>query len=247
MKKYLIIVLLFLTIPSLGFEYSSYCSSDNASKSLIGAISSVSGASMIARLVAQNEIEKALKKETSSKFKVKVNSFWGTNLTQGEFSRFYAKSKNFSYKHFNCQKLTLETICPYNKVSYENNKLNFDTDMVLKFNAELNEDNLSELFNQKLRIEDDRVVIDIKISAFGIKTSLKLYAGLEVTDNKIQLCNIKLNNQSVKLSKYAPLLNNLVNFKVDLDKNTKAKVKIDNIKIKNSLIYLTGYTFIPRS
>ena len=44
----------------------------------------------------QKEIAKAFKKETNSDFKVKINSFWGTNIAQGEFSELRAVSKNYA-------------------------------------------------------------------------------------------------------------------------------------------------------
>lgn len=248
MKKVLILLFLFfLMAPSFALNYDYYCSPDTASKSFSGVISSVSGVSLLTRQIIEKEIENYLKKETDSKFKVKVNSFWGANIAKGEFSRFYAISKNFSNKNFHSQKLTLETVCPYNKVSYEDNNLNFDTNMVLKFDSELNEENLSQLFKQKLQIEDNKIALKVRVSAFGVKTTLKLYAGLEVVDNKIQLCHITFNDKSIKVSKYAPLLNNLINFSIDLNKNTKAKIKIDSVKIKNSLVYISGYTLIPKN
>ena len=245
MKK--ILILLFLMAPCFALDYSNYCSPQSASKSISGVISSVSGTSTIARLVAQKEIENALKKETNSKFKVKVNSFWGANLTKGEFSRFYAVSKNYSDKKLSAQKLTVETVCPYNKVSFENNKLNFDTNMVLKFNAEMNENDVSQLLKQKIQLENNKVILPVKISVFGVKTSFKVKAGLDIIDNKIKLCNIELNEKALNASKYAGLLNELMNFKVDLDKNKSADIKIDSIKIKNSLVYLSGFAFISKN
>ena len=243
MKKLLII--LFLLMPCFAANYSNYCTSSDVHKSASGVIMSATGANMLARIIAQNEIARVLKKETNSSFSVKVNTFWGTNIAKGEFSRFYAVSKNFSNKNFSAQKLTIETICPYSKVSYKNDKLNFDTNMVLKFDAQMNENNVSQLLKQKIQLEDNKIVLPVKISAFGIKASFKLKAGLDIEDNKIKLCNIELNNQALNASKYAGLFSELINFRVDLDKNSAADIRIESVKIKNSLVYLSGYALIP--
>jgi len=245
MKKILILSL--LLTPCFALDYNSYCSLNSASKTTSGVLMSMSGVNFLTRSIVQKEIEHALKKETGSKFKVKINSFWGTNIAQGEFGNSTALSKNFSHDKISAQKLYLETICPYNKISYKNDKLNFDSNIVLKFSAEMNEKNLSEMLKQQVQILDDKIVFKVKVSALGIKTTFNVSAGLEVVDNKIQLCNIKLNGTSLKASKYMYIFNNLTNFKVDLDKNTKAYIKIDNVKINNSIVNITGYTLIPHS
>ncbi|MBQ8476120.1 hypothetical protein IJ531_03560 [bacterium] len=245
MKK-LIIFFILLLLPSYALDYGLYCSDLAPSKSLSGALMSTTGVNFLARQIAQKEIAKALKKETGSKFDVKIGTFFAANITQGEFSKFSAISKNYSHDNFSAQKLTLETICPYNKISYKNDKLNYDTEMVLKFSAENNQDNLSKMLNKEIKIVNNKLVFDYKISAFGIKTKLSLRAGVDIKDNKIELCNIELNNKTLNASKYLSLLN-LTNFKVNLDKSTKAQVKLDDVKIKNSLVYLEGYVLVPKS
>ena len=245
MKKIFLFLIILIT-PCYALDYSAYCSSDIPLKSASGVLMSTSGTNFLARKILQKEIASLLKKETNSKFKVYIDSFWGTNIARGEFSKFSAISKNYNDKNFSAQKVEINTICPYNKVSYKDDKLNFDTNIVLKYNAEIKENNLSEMLKQEARIIDDKIVFDYKVSAFGIKSKLRLSAGLVVKDNKIQLCDIELNNKSIKLSKYLSLLN-LTNFSIDLDKNTKADIKVDDVKIKNSTVYLSGHAIIPHN
>ena len=118
MKK-LILFLLLITNSCFAFEYGYYCSDNIPSKTASGVIMSSSGVNFAARQIAQAEIKKALKKETNSKFKVKLNSFWGTNIAQGEFNKLKAVSKNYFDDKYSVEKLTVETLCPYNKVSYK--------------------------------------------------------------------------------------------------------------------------------
>ena len=245
--KRLILFILLITTSCFALDYSYFCSDNIPSKTASGVLMSGSGANFVARKIAQMEIEKALKKETDSKFSVKINSFWGTNIAHGEFNKFVAKSKNYYHNNLSAERLTVETLCPYNKVSYLNNKLNFDSNMVLKYDAEINEANLSQMAKQNIKIIDDKIGFDYKISAFGIKAKLNLKAGLTVNDNKIELCDIQFNNKSISASKYAYLLENLMNFKIDLNKDTKADVKVDSVKIKDSKVYLSGFVLIPQN
>ena len=246
MKKLILFLILILT-PCYALDYNYFCSSQTYLKTATGILMSTSGTNFLARQIAQREIEKYLKKETNSKFHVRLNSFWGTNIANGEFNNFIAKSKNYYDGNLSSQELSVETMCPYNKISYSDNKLNFDTNMVLKFNATVNENDLSKMLKQNIKIAGNKINFEYKISAFGIRVKLNLKAGLSVIDNKIQLCNIEFNNKSINTSKYAYLLDNLTNFKIDLSKDTKADVKIDNVKIENSLIYLTGFVLVPKS
>lgn len=246
MKK-IILLLLIITIKCYAYDYSYFCSSDNVSKTTSGILMSTSGTNFLARSIAKREIERALKKETGSKFKVNIKSFWGANIAKGEFNKFTAKTKKYSQNNFSAQNIVIESLCPYNKVSYQDNKLNFDSNMVLKYNAEMNQDDLSQTLKQKISIVNDKLVFDYKVSAFGIKTTLNLTADVKIEDNKIKLCNINLNNKSIKTGRYLSILDNLTNFNIDISKSTKANIKIDSVKIKNSIIYISGFIFIPKS
>lgn len=245
MIRILLLFLLILT-PCYAHNYNSYCSTRTPVKSVSGVLMSVSGINFLARQIAQAEISKALKKETNSKFKTKLGSFWGTNIAKGELSSFWAESVNYKDKKFSAQKVSLETICPYNKISYKNDKLNFNTNVVLKFNAELNEKDLSQITKQDVRIEDNKITFNYKISAFGFKISLKIKAGLEVVDNKIQLCNIEIKNKSIDASRYLST-HKLTNFTIDLDENTRSEIIAEHVKIKDSMVYVTGYVIIPQN
>ncbi len=246
MKK-LVLFLILIIAPCYALDYSYFCSDSAPLKTASGVFMSTSGTNFVARKIAQMEIARALKKETDSKFNVKLYSFWGTNIAQGEFNKFTAKSKNYYHDNLSAEKLTVETVCPYNKISYLNNKLNFDSNMVLKYDAEINKNNLSQMLRQNVDIIDNKIAFDYKISAFGIKAKLNIKAGLAVEDNEIKLCDIQINNKSISASKYSYLLDNLTNFKINLNKGTKADLMVDNVVIKDSKIYLSGFVLIPKS
>ena len=246
MKK-IILILSLLYSATFALDYNNYCTVYVPDKTASGIAMSTTGINSLARMIAQSEIAHALKKETNSKFSVKLDSFWGTNIAQGEFSKLTATTKNYSKNGLYAEKLYIETLCPYNKISYKDNKLNFDSNILLRYNAELNQDNLSKILKQNVRILNDKLVFDYKISVLGIKTTLSLKAGLNVTDNKIGLCNIEFYNTSINASKYLSYFNNLTNFKVDINKMAKANVKIDSVNIINSRVYVSGFVLIPET
>ena len=232
---------------------------------------SVSGFNFLSRNIIEHEIKKALKKETGSNFDVKINNFWGSSILNGEFQSLTLKSKNYSHDGFNSTDLLIETICPYNKVSYVNNEIKFDYDTVLKFsttitqqdlNKSLQEGELSKFLNKinsslikiqssNLEIQNDKLIFKYKIIPLNLGNfikpiSLSFSSKLKVKNNQLELCNVSFNKKQIN---YSQLLNmfDLTNLKVNLDRNNKAKVKIEDVEIKNSKIELLGYVIILKT
>lgn len=222
-KVFLTAFLLFLNC-AYGYDYSYYCSQDSASKSFAGNLSSVSGMNFLARNIAENRIEAALKKETGSKFKVKIDGFFGSSTLSGAFKSFNAQSKNYHYKNFYASNLELSTICPYNKVSYKDNKLLFDENLVLKYSTEITQQDLdktlemsdyhksieemnsnkliSSLFkiqNSKITIRDNRLVFKYEVLPLA---KYDLYSLIGKTPKPIDIifgANLKVEDNKVQL------------------------------------------------
>lgn len=141
MKK--VIVILFL-LSSFAFanDYSYFCSANVPSKTFKGSIASLSGFNSFARNIAESVIEKEIKKETNSKFKIKIKNFYSTNILNGEFKSIQATSKKYENDGIYLTNIELKTICPYNHISFENETLYFKENMVLKFSAQLTRENV---------------------------------------------------------------------------------------------------------
>lgn len=181
MKK---IILLFILLSSFTFakDYTQYCTPDNIQKSFGGNLMSLTGLNSLSRNIIEYQIEKALKKETDSKFKVKVNNFYGNNILGGEFKSLSASAKEYKDKNIYLSDLKIETVCPYNKVSYENDELLFDENMVLKFSAKMTKDDL----NKTLELGQYKKILE-KMNQDETISSL-----IKIEDSEIDIKNNKL-------------------------------------------------------
>lgn len=199
MKKILIILCL-LAFSVQADDLTSMCSTANAKKSLSGNLLSLSGINFLSRNFVENEIKKAFKKETNSTPKVKVESFYGTNFFNGEFKNLSGTSKNITYKGFYFSDLEFNSVCDYNKITYKNNALSFDTNFLLKYKTTItqndlnkyiattnyaktieklnNDKNISSLFKidgGKIQIKQDKLVFKYKVIPFP-KTDLGMFS-----------------------------------------------------------------------
>ena len=259
MKKIFVILILF-SLVAFCENYSAYCPQHAIKPTLEGKFASVSGLNFLAKTIAQNKISSLLKKETNSKFDVKITPIWGVNILKGEFQSFEAFAKNYAHSGIYAHDLKINTICSYNKVSFKN-KVKFDYGSILKFsfvveqqdlNKILNESeykkfldnlntlNLVKIKNQDVLIKDNHLVFNYKIIPFGLSAiNLSFKSKLKVQNNKIELSDIKLKN--INQQKF---LKHLVNFKIDLNKSQRADIKVENVEIKEGKIFLDGFVIV---
>lgn len=289
MKKLLILLIfsiLFLSQSSKAKDYSYLCSQNNVSKTFLGNIMSLSGINSLTRNIIESEIQKAIYKETNSKFKIKINNFYGNNILNGEFKSLSAFSKSYQDGNLYMSDVEVNTICPYNHISYEENKIIFKENMVLKYSAKINQNDLDKIVNsgsyKKLldKMNNDKVIsslVQIKNADVEIKNNKLIFrykllplakyslsfiskksispiiisfsSDLEIKDGKVQICNFGLNSDSSNYSMFLPLVNKLnpTLYNIDLDKNNKGKIELDNVKIINNEILLEGYIIIEKS
>lgn len=144
MKKILLLLFIFLCNNAFSFDYSSYCSTNTAKKTALGSLNSTLGVNFLSRNIIEKEIEHLIKKETDSKFKVKINSFYGTNILNGEFKNLSASAKNYQYKGLFGSNFEAQTVCDYNKITYKDKVLNFDEPLVLKYSTEITQSDLDK-------------------------------------------------------------------------------------------------------
>lgn len=289
MKKISLILLLLLFLKQNSLyaqDYYSYCSVNSAKKTFGGNFASVSGFNSLTRNIIESQIQKAIKKETGSKTEIKIDSFYGVNILNGEFKSLKAKAKDFNSNGLHFSNLFVETICPYNSVEFDDNSIKFRENMVLKYQTELTQDNLNDFIssskyqkiinsmnenkalssilkieNSKVEIKDDKLQFVYQIipnganSVFSIfKNHIKTFkinfsANLKVENGKIVICDFKLNKLSSKYSYLLPLVNyfNPMNYQIDVDKNNKAKLNVENVKIANSKINIDGFLVLEKN
>ena len=141
MKK-VIVILLLLSSFAFANDYELFCSANQPSKTIGGNLASLSGFNLLSKNIIESILQKEIKKETGSKFKIKIKNFYGTSITNGEFKSLQANSKKYEHDGIYLKDINIETICPYNHISFENEILYFKENMVLNFSANLNNEDL---------------------------------------------------------------------------------------------------------
>ena len=192
MKKNFLISLSLLSLLSLNafaFDYNSYCaSSDNIKGSFLGNVMSLTGANLASRNVAKGQIKKAIKKATGANPKITLTSYFGHNFFDGEFSSLKGSIEEFQYKGMYYSNLKFNSLCPYNKVRYQDNALVFDENFLMDFEAEISQEDLNkylkssnyqktlekleknEIFSKLFKVQES----EIKISENKLQFNYKL-------------------------------------------------------------------------
>ena len=147
MKKVISILICMLCIQVFASDF--YCHNDTPSKNAAGIIASASGFNMAARNIAQHQISNALKKQTGAKFDIKIKSWWGANILNGEFQDFSAKTKQYAYKKIYLSDLEINSLCSYNKIEYKDKTAKFKYDTPLKFSAAITQNDLNNMLKIK--------------------------------------------------------------------------------------------------
>ena len=203
MKK--VIVILFL-ISSFCFanDYKQFSSINSAKKTFGGNLASLSGFNSLTRNVIESILQKEIKNETNSKFKIKINNFYGTNILNGEFKSIKASAKKYEYDGIYLSNLNIQTLCPYNRVLFENEVLYFIENMVLKFSANLSENELNKTLNSG-KLNKNLSKILRKASKYNgfysvINSFLPIEFPIKIDENnqgKLKIQNISKNNEVI--------------------------------------------------
>ena len=183
MKKGIVLLFIILSSVTYAKDYSEFCSTSSAQKSFSGSLMSFSGLNTLSRNIIESQISRAIKKETNSKFKIKINNFYGNNILGGEFKSLKATSKKYNDGTIFLSDLKVQTICKYNHIDLVDEQIKFVEPMVLKYNAKITQDDLNEIINsapyQKMieKMNEDETIsslIKIKKTDVTIKHN-KLY------------------------------------------------------------------------
>lgn len=181
MKKILVLALL-LTSSVFASDYSIYCSSKTPTRTLGGIVLSAVGFNSFSRNIIESALEGVIYKETKSKFKIKIDSFYGSNFLNGEFGSLSAKAKTYQDGDFSAHEVNAHTICSYNHISYKNDEISFLENIVLKYSAKVNQDDVDKMINsgsyKKMidKMNQDKAISSlVKINSYDV----------EIKDNKL--------------------------------------------------------------
>ena len=144
MKKVILVLLCFLTLKVFALDYNNYCSSNTYNKNFKGNLASISGVNFLARKIAAQEISKSLEESIKTKFKVKLDNYYGIALTDGIFKNLTIEGKNFTYDDMIISNMEAKTLCPYNHIQYKNDKITYINNLVLGYSVDITQDDLNK-------------------------------------------------------------------------------------------------------
>lgn len=233
MKNLVLILLLLLTAPcAFAYDYSQMCMKEPYPVS--GAVprffSNVSGMNFLLTRAAESQVEKALKKDLSGKFKVDIVPFGAKNFMDGKFKSMIITSKNLMYSGANFSDFHAETVCGYNQIIYKNNKeIYFPENVLFKFSGVITSEDFSKtvmseqyysalnkmnvsianrvifrIFDPSAKIENDRINMSFKVMTPFVFTSeisdVNVNAGLAVENGRIVFTDMDLGSSNSKLN-----------------------------------------------
>ena len=205
MKKAIVLLfLIFLFNQVQASDYSKYCSTNSPKRTFGGNLASLSGVNLLTRNIAESVISKAIKDETNSKFKIKINNFYGTNILNGEIKSIKATSKKYAYEGIYLTDTSVETICPYNHINYKDEKLYFLENMVLEYSTILTKEDIHNILISK-KIDSKIASILSGIERYGAIFPIlnKMSIPIKIDDNnkaKLKIAKFEIVDNSLKLS-----------------------------------------------
>ena len=222
------ISLILLQLSSFSMDTTVYCPKTpyNLSSNMGSKIAKYSGANFLTKQLIENLLKNTLKKELNTDFDVNLKPFDNNNLLNGKFQSLSVFGQNASKNGLFFSTISAQTVCGFNHIKYENETLYFVENMVVKFSARMNEDDLNKIINSneyvnyiknmkikansnvlaeisqiETKIENNKINLKINILipfVFGtLPQSIDITTGLNIENGKIVLDNIKSQNQLI--------------------------------------------------
>ncbi len=125
---------------------------------------------------------------------------------------------------------------------------------ISKFNVNIGTKTLFKVFDPTATLVNDRVKLTFKIMTplfftSEVNTAI-LDAGLAVQNERIVFTDIKIGDSNdVNLSKLLPIINRLspLTYNVKVSKSSSGVLKVQNVKVANSKIFIDGVFIIPKN
>ena len=205
MKKAIVLLFFILLFNQVqASDYSKYCSKNSPKRTFGGNLASLTGVNLISRNIAEGIISSAIKEETGSKFKIKINNFYGTNILNGEIKSLKATSKKYAHDGIYLTDIDVKTVCSYNHLKYEDENLYFLENMVLEYSTVLTKEDIHNILISKK--------IDSKIAS--ILSAVEKYGAIFPLLNKLKPISIPIkidenNKGKLKISRFEIIDKNL--------------------------------------
>ena len=190
----------------------------------------------MAEKIAENVIQKSLKKETKGEYKVQFDGYTLSSMKKGIFKKLIIQGKNLEVEGITIPQVNLKTDTDYNYIEYDKNPVVFKSDMIFSYELFLSAESLNQALankNYKAVIENLNSLAYPMFQAHNVSSKIvnnKLYILLEynfpiaptpknrvfvassdfmVKNGKIKAVNVKLDSAygKISLNKVANLLN----------------------------------------
>lgn len=143
----------------------------------------ITGVNFLTKKIIELVIERELKDELESKFNADLELFTVGRLKQGEFKSLTLTSQVFKYRALSVSNFIAQTVCPYNKIIYQNKKVYYPYSLPFKFSGKITNVDIKNTINS---YEFQRT---LEKSALRINN----FTSFRVLEPKIEIKNNKLN------------------------------------------------------
>lgn len=279
MKKFLVLILTILFGSNIAMAEATYCCSvpENLSSPVARGLTNAMGCNFVAKKVAKSAIIKLLKRHSQGDYDVKIDSYSAIDLKKGKFKSAEVTGKNVNVKGIYISNLKMNTLCDFNWVDYNQKPAVFYTDVPVKFNAEISEDDLNKTLidlgyikkitdlniggvsffkidNVSFKLKNSKLYLIAHMKApllLGDKSIKFTFSGkLNIENGKIVLENVQSENlRNIDMGKFLEMMNSLNPFDMPLDifKGTETTMSVEDVKIVENKICVNGIIVVKRS
>ncbi len=232
MKKiFLILMMLVSAQVANAYDYSQMCPMPPypVSNPVARFVSNATGANFLLSQAVEAQIQKELKKELNTKFKVKIKPYGFKNFTDGKFKTMEITARNIVYGGLSISDFKAKTLCDFNQVVLKNKEIYFPYNLVYKYSGVITSEDFSKtvlskeyldvlnkmnvtiankvifkIFDPTAKIENNRLKMTYKVmtplSFLTDVSTVNLNAGLTVENEKIVFTEIDLGSDNSKLN-----------------------------------------------
>lgn len=279
MKKILLLILMILLFSNVAMAQTTYCCSvpEKLSSPIARGVTNAMGCNLIAKKAAKTAIIKLLKRHSQGDYDVKIDSYSALDLKKGKFKSAEVVGKNVNVQGIYISNLKMNTICNYNWIDYNKKPAVFYTDVPVKFNAEISEDDLNKTLidlgyikkitdlniagvsffkidNVSFKLKNNKLYLIAHMKApllLGDKAIKLTFSGkLNIENGKIVLENLQSENlRNIDMSKFLDTVNALNPFDMPLDifKGAETTLSVEDVKIVENKICVNGIIVVKRS
>lgn len=236
-----------------------------------------SGLNALARMVAEHQIKREIKKNAKGKFKVNVDSYSLSDAKQGKFKRFTVTGKKIVSSDVYISNLTARTACKFIHLDLDKNPVGLLEPMVIDFEADISENDLNktlqtqtfkdyslgvkrrmvkisffEFSNARVSLKNNQLnlLVDVR-TLMGKPFTANVISKLKIENNKIALEDLKFGSTNHKIEgrkmQYLVKIFDPISYMQKVLGEYNCKTLLKSVKIENEKIIIKGSVFLGKS